>query len=109
MKRRCQLILAVDVGPPAKSTRRIGWLTLNPGTSAAVQVAQPLIRESLRRAGWDEGGNLVIERLYAEGEAARLARLAHESVRLDAELIAAVADPAIAAAKRATSRIRVIE
>jgi len=118
MTRRRGLVVAAALGSlvaplagrsqPTKAIRRIGWLSPNQSASTTVQSAISLIRASLRRAGWEEGAKLLIEWRFAEGDVARLDALAQELVRLDPELIVANADPAIAAAKRATSRIPIV-
>ncbi len=71
-------------------------------------MGQALMRESLRRVGWQEGSNLVVERRSAEGEFARLAVLAEDLVRLDPDLIVAVLNPAVMAAMHATRTVPIV-
>ncbi len=118
MNQRRQLILAAGLSPlvtplaglaqPAQRVRRIGHLSLSKSANEVAQMGRSMFRESLRRAGWEEGRNLVIERRYAEAEIARLDGLAEELVRLDVELILASLNSSIAAAKRATSSIPIV-
>jgi putative tryptophan/tyrosine transport system substrate-binding protein len=75
---------------------------------AAGLVPLSMTVESLRRAGWEEGRDLLIERRYAEGDPTRLDALAEELVKLDVELIyASLATPALAA-QRATRTIPIV-
>jgi putative tryptophan/tyrosine transport system substrate-binding protein len=118
VNRRRQLILAAGLSSlalphaspaqPAQRVRRIGFLSLSKSANEVAATGRAMTRESLRRAGWEEGRNLVIERRYAEGEVARLDALAAEVVRLDVALILASLNTAIAAAKRATSNIPIV-
>ena len=118
MNHRRQLILAAGLSPlvtphaglaqPAPRMRRIGHLSLSKRDNELAQTGRTMIRESLRRAGWEEGRNLVIERRYAEGEVARLDALAAELVRLEVEVIVASLNTAIGAAKRATSTVPIV-
>ena len=71
-------------------------------------MGQALMRESLRRVGWQEGSNLVVERRSAEGEVARLAVLAEDLVRLAPDLIVAVLNPAVMAAMHATRTVPIV-
>jgi len=76
---------------------RIGYLS--PGSGPGMQDDW---RNALKRAGYEEGKNIAIERRFAEGNAARLIALADELVRLDVELIVAYLNDASDAARRAT-------
>ncbi len=63
---------------------------------------------ALRELGYVEGQNLVVEWRYAEGKLDRLPALARELVQLRADLILAVSNPAIRAAKDATTTIPIV-
>jgi putative ABC transport system substrate-binding protein len=67
-----------------------------------------LIVEALRGAGYELGKNLSIEVRYGEGDVARLAGLADELVKLNVELILAVTNEPIEAARRATRNIPIV-
>jgi putative ABC transport system substrate-binding protein len=118
MSRRRQLILAAGLMPlatplaalaqPVQRPRRIGYLSLGKSANELAQLSRSMVRESLRRAGWEEGKNLVIERRYAEGNLDRLDEMASELIRLDVELIYASLNAPIFAAKRATSTIPIV-
>jgi putative tryptophan/tyrosine transport system substrate-binding protein len=77
---------------------------LHPTGSLLVDV----FRGELRKLGYVEGENLVIDLRSAEGKAEHLPSLAHELVALRPDVIVAVATPAIAAAQSATSTIPII-
>lgn len=93
---------------PAEKVRRIGILGLGSPADFASQRFQERLRDSLRRVGYEEGKNLVIERRHVDGNVARLPALAEELVRLKVELIVASLNTVIAAAKLATSTIPIV-
>ena len=62
-----------------------------------------VFRDELRKLGYVDGKNLVIERRAAEGHFERLDPLANELIALKPDAVVAVATPAIAAARRATA------
>jgi len=68
-----------------------------------VRTATPAVRQGidaqLRELGWVEGGNLLIERRYANGRAELLQPMAEELVRLKVELIGTVGTQAAVAAR----------
>ena len=78
-----------------------GSLTDNPQRTQA-------FRDGLRELGYLEGKNLVIEYRWAEGKFERLPGLAAELVRLPVDVIVAVGDPVIFAARQATSTIPIV-
>ncbi len=65
-------------------------------------------RQGLRNLGWAVDQNLLIEARSAEGHPDRLPALAVELVRLRVDVIVAVGDGAIEAARRATSTIPIV-
>lgn len=94
-----------SIAQPAQPVRRIGFLSpyLPPPPGTAW-----LFRESLRRAGYEEGKNLVIEARFAEGNVKRLPVLAEELVRSKVEVIVAVVNSASDAARRASQTIPIV-
>ena len=62
----------------------------------------------MRELGYVEGKNLVIERRYSGGDAARLPVLADELVQLKPDVIVAVGAQSISAAQKATATIPVV-
>jgi putative tryptophan/tyrosine transport system substrate-binding protein len=63
---------------------------------------------TLREMGYVEGQNLLVEVRYARGKIDRLPGLARELVRFGAEIIVAVSDLAVQAAREATATIPII-
>ena len=63
---------------------------------------QPLF-DRLKELGYEEGGNLIVERRYAEGHADRFQQLAKELVQQKVDIIIVVTTPAALAAKRRPS------
>lgn len=97
-----------SVAQTVQRKRRIGYLALysRGGDNATVQ--QRMLRDSLRRVGYEEDRNLAIETRLAEGQVERLPSLAADLVRHDVELIIAFFNQAIVAAKGATSTIPIV-
>jgi putative ABC transport system substrate-binding protein len=95
----------IPSGPPARPSQlhRIGFLS-----QGTPQPAHEGLRQRLRELGHVEGQNLTIEYRFAEGRSDRLPELAAELVRLGVDIIVAVANPAIQAAKQATGTIPII-
>ncbi len=82
---------------------RIGWLSHTPGPNLEA------FRRGLRELGYVEGENVTVEARYAEGREERLPALAAELVRLPVDVIVTAAgNPAVRAAKNATSAIPIV-
>jgi putative ABC transport system substrate-binding protein len=117
MKRRnlVGLIAAALAAPasllaqPARSAPRIGVLHAGAENSEVGRLGKQLMRDVLRRVGFDEGSNFIIEWRWAEGKLERLPVLAAELVRLKVDLIVAYgSNEAAAAAKRSTRTIPIV-
>ena len=87
---------------------RIGYLSPEVAESEPGRRNQRLLRDSLRRVGYEEGRNLTIEWRFAEGKHHRLDELAQDLVRRHVELIVAFGNGSIVAAKRASHTIPVV-
>ena len=87
---------------------RIAWLY--PGTidTSSDRALLDVCRSELRKLGYVEGKNLVIDSRGAEGQFERLFPLVTELIALGPDVIVAVTTPAIAAAQRATSTIPIV-
>lgn len=83
---------------------RVGWLD---PFDVAAEVQAPFVRE-LRELGYIEGRNLRIEVRKADWKPERLPELAAALAKLNVDLIVAYGDPAILAARRATSTIPIV-
>ncbi len=82
---------------------RIGYLT-----PISLPAREELFRQELRRLGYTEGQNLVIEYRSANGSFARLPDLAAELVGLEVDVIVAVVTQAALAAKKATGTVPIV-
>jgi putative ABC transport system substrate-binding protein len=85
---------------------RVGLLVSSREETFAPNVKVFLKR--LRDLGWVEGQNLTIDSRYARDAYDRLPDLAVSLVKLDVDVIVALATPAIQAAKRATTTIPIV-
>src|SRR5215218_1149817 len=90
-----------------------------PGRTFRIGMAEPVsaelnaaylaaFRQELKRLGYVEGRNLVIEHRSADGDASRFPALLAELIALNVDLIVARGTPAALAAKKATSTIPVV-
>ena len=101
----CALCLSAEAQQPAK-VPRIGYLSaLDPATDSARSEA---IRLALRELGYIEGQNIATEYRYAEGNRDRFPELAAELVRLKVDIIVAVGDRGIGAARKATKTVPIV-
>lgn len=99
------LATLVSAQSPGKIPR-IGFLGI---TTPAV--AEPLLaafEQGLREQGLIAGQNVIIERRFAEGDAARLPALAAELVALKVDVIVTAAPAPSLAAKQATNTIPIV-
>ena len=82
---------------------RIGYLT-----PSSHPEREALFRQALRRLGYAEGKNVVVEYRSAQDDFARLSELAAELVKLNVNVIVAVRTQASVAAKRASATIPIV-
>jgi len=99
--------LAATAPPPGKMPR-IGVLELGAPPASPDWKAHSLLLQNLRKLGWLEGQNLVLEYRWANGQPSRLSSHAAELVRLPVDVIVVSASPAIHAAQRATTTIPIV-
>jgi putative ABC transport system substrate-binding protein len=92
----------------SSKVRLLAFLNSDSWESEVQRALFELFRDELRKLGYVDGKNLVIECRAAEGHYERLDRLANELVTLRPDVIIAVAQPAIAAAQRATAIIPIV-
>src|SRR3989454_389084 len=85
---------------------RIGYLDASTVSGSAVLV--DAFRQELRKLGWIEGKNIIIEYRFAEQKIERLPELAADLVRLKVDLIVVSGAPAAVAAKSATTTIPIV-
>ena len=86
---------------------RIGYLS--PGSASPGPLAyHDEFQRGLRKLGYVEGRNIVIEYRFADGKFDRLGALAAELVQLDVDVIVSVVTQASLAAKNATRTIPIV-
>lgn len=87
---------------------RLAFLNTDSWESQVQRDLFDVFHDELRKLGYVDGKNLVIERRAAEGRIERLDQLANELIASKPDVIVAVATPAIAAAQRATPTIPIV-
>jgi putative ABC transport system substrate-binding protein len=90
--------------PPVGKVYRIGYLATTP---PPVHLWEALL-DGLRERGYHEGQNLVFERRFSEGDAARFPAFAAEMVQLRVDLVIAITTPAALAVTHVTQTIPVV-
>jgi len=66
------------------------------------------LREGLRRHGYVEGQNLILDYRWFQGDGARLPKLAAELVEQKVDVVVTVGTPAVLAAKKASSSVPIV-
>jgi putative tryptophan/tyrosine transport system substrate-binding protein len=99
-----------DAQPRGKSMPRIGFIfsTGAPGTPSSHTLLFDVFQEALRDLDFVEGKNVLIERRYAAGRLDRMPELVNELVQQKVDVIVAVNNVVIRAAKQATKTIPVV-
>lgn len=91
---------------PAGKIFKLGWLRPNAAGPAEFQALG--IPAALKRAGWVEGQNLLIERRWADSQMARLPELARELVQQRCDVLLTVGLTATRAAREATASAPIV-
>ena len=97
---------AVVEAQQPKKNPRIGFLASS-SASAYVNRVEAFLG-GLRDLGYMEGQNIAIEYRYAEGKLDRLAGFGAELVRLNVDVIVAMGDASVRAARKATETIPIV-
>jgi putative tryptophan/tyrosine transport system substrate-binding protein len=94
----------------AKTMPRIGFIisTGTPGSPSPHSLLFDAFQAELRALGYLEGKNVLIERRYAEGKLDRMPALVNEFVQEKVDVIVAVNNVVIRAAKGATKTIPIV-
>jgi putative tryptophan/tyrosine transport system substrate-binding protein len=100
------MLLAGSFQAEAQPSRivRIGYL----GSSSGLTAGEKDFVEELRKRGWIEGQNLVIDRRYWDNRVDRLLAQAAELVSLEVDIIVTNTGTAAQAAKKATTTIPIV-
>src|SRR5262249_36551242 len=96
------LLPLVTEAQPARTMPRVGYLSLGAAVPPGILV------ERLREAGYTDGQNVRIEYRFGEGKHDAMTALARELVNLRVDVIMAVGDEAVVAAKKATAAIPIV-
>ena len=86
--------------------RRIALL--NDDTSAELEDVEKTFLPAMSRLGWVRDKNIAVERAFADGDSARLARLVEELIRKRVEVIVARGNNAPLAVARATRTVPIV-
>src|SRR5262249_55935407 len=103
------LLLAVATFAEAqqpKKVPRIGYLSY--GSVEIEQSNLTAFQQGLRELRYFEGQNIIIEQRYAAGRSDRLPELLAALISLNVNVLIAAGDPAVHAAKKATSTIPIV-
>ena len=85
---------------------KVGWLKIQGTQHTPGQLRA--FREGMLALGLIEGRDYVLEERYADGDEARLPRLAAELIASGVSIIVATSQPSIAAARRVTKSVPII-
>jgi len=100
--------LAAQAQQPSGKVWRVAWLSpVFADTLVNKEIMEAFLSE-MRELGYVEGKNLIVDSRFGEGHIERLPLLTSELIALHADVIVALATPAIAAAQRATSTIPIV-
>jgi putative tryptophan/tyrosine transport system substrate-binding protein len=86
---------------------RIGFLSLN-SDAEPYKRWHAAFREGLRKLGYVEGDNIIVEQRYAAGQIERLSTLAAELVRLKVDVLVTAPAGSAVFAKKVTSTIPIV-
>jgi putative ABC transport system substrate-binding protein len=103
-------LLAAPLAVEAQQTRkiwRIGFLSLNSDIQPYKRW-HAAFREGLRKLGYVEGDNVIIEQRYAAGQVERLSTLAAQLVRLKVDVLVTAPAGSALFAKKVTSTIPIV-
>lgn len=93
-------------GARAQAVHRIGWLAT--GSPESGSQFREAFFDGMRRHGYEQGRNLLVESRYAQGQLDRLPALARELAALKPALIVSGAHQSTVALKQATSSVPIV-
>ena len=100
------LSLSAEAQQATKKIPRVGFLSLN--TAFVQKDRVEAFRQALRKLGYVEGQNIIIDYRFADGKSERLPGLAAELVALKVDVIVTAGNSATAPAKDATKTIPIV-
>jgi putative ABC transport system substrate-binding protein len=95
---------------PTGKVYRVGWIAPTP-VAELISDSNPrfnTFRREMRHRGYVEGQNLFLELRSAEGKLDRISEVVGELVRLNVDVIVAVAAPTVQAIQQATTKIPIV-
>ena len=104
----CAMLFALCVPAEAQQSSKVPRIGYLAGSSSANPVRIEAFRQGLRKLGYVEGKNIVIDWRYAEGKSDRLPGFAAELVHLNVDAIVTSAPSQTRAAKEATVTIPIV-
>ena len=102
------LVLSSFAAQAQQQGKRFRIGVLGVGTPQGTVAVTQAFEQAMRELGYVDGGNVSIEYRWALGVLDRLPALSAELVQLQVDLILVGTNPAIAAAKQATSTIPIV-
>ena len=102
-------VLVVVAGAQAQSTAKVPSVgVITTGSPEALAHLLDGFKEGLRENGYKDGHNIRLEVRYAEGKAERLPLFASELVQAKVDVIVAIPNPSVEAARQATQTIPIV-
>jgi ABC-type uncharacterized transport system substrate-binding protein len=116
MKRRAFLVVVgallaqrLAAAEPARKIYRLGYLSTAPRPTVAMpSPSREALFEELRKLGYIDGHNLIVEGRWADGKTELLPELAAQLVEAKVDIILATSDGATEAAQQATRTIPIV-
>jgi putative ABC transport system substrate-binding protein len=100
-------LCSVTQAQESKKVPLIGYVS-GSGSPSAPEPLLDAFRQGLRKIGYSEGENILVEYRYAEGKLDRIPTLVDELVKLKVNALVLPGLPAIRAAKQATTTIPIV-
>ena len=106
------MLVALCVSAEAQQAKKIPWVgflsnRVKP-TVTSRDFAEDAFRDGLRRLGYEEGKNILIEYRYSEGADERLPNLVAELLKLKVDLIFSATLRGLRAAQQATKTVPIV-
>lgn len=92
----------------SQPVRRIGFIGYGGLEAEVSRRYRSQLSEALRRFGWEEGRNLIVEWRYAEGRMDRIEGLVQETLHSNVELVMAPQTTTLLAARKASSTTPIV-
>ena len=104
------MLVALSLPAEAQQRGKVYRIGMLAGSSQALtwQPSNEAFQQGLRELGYVEGQNVIMEYRYAEGNVALFPELAADLVRSKVDIIVALGQPGVLAAKHATTTIPIV-